>query len=73
MANGGGSGKIVLYLVLGVIGLVVAIQLVKWLLAAVISLVWYALVIGAVVGVAALVIRAARRSVGGRNRRELPR
>lgn len=73
MANGGGSGKIVLYLVLGVIGLVVTIQLVKWLLAAVISLVWYALVIGAVVGVAALVIRAARRSVGGRNRRELPR
>ena len=73
MANGGGSEKIVLYLVLGVIGLVVAIQLVKWLLAAVISLVWYALVIGAVVGVAALVIRAARRSVGGRNRRELPR
>lgn len=73
MAGNGGSGKVVLYVVLGIIGVVLAVQLVQWLVGVVLSLVWYALVAGAVIGVAALVIRAARRSVGGRDRRQLPR
>ena len=71
----GGTGKVVLYVVLGIaiIGLVIAVQLLKWLLSAVFSLIWYAIVVGVIVGVRALVIRAARRSVGGSNRRQLPR
>lgn len=73
MAGGGGSGKVVLYVVLGVIGLVIGIQLIQWLVGAVLTLLWYALVVGAIVGVAALVIRAARRSVSGGSRRQLPR
>lgn len=73
MASGGGSGKVVLYVVLGVVGLVVGIQLLQWLVSAVMTLLWYALVVGAVVGVAALVFRAARRSIGGTDRRQLPR
>lgn len=73
MAGGGGPGKVVLYVVLGVIGLVIGIQLIQWLVGAVLTLLWYALVVGAIVGVAALVIRAARRSVGGGSRRQLPR
>ena len=73
MAGGGGSGKIVLYVVLGIIAVVLGIQLIQWLVGAVLTLLWYALVIGAIVGVAALIIRAARRSVSGNSRRQLPR
>jgi uncharacterized membrane protein YeaQ/YmgE (transglycosylase-associated protein family) len=73
MADGGGFGKLVLYVVLGVVGLIVA----GWVLGAVIGALWNILVatliIAAIVGVALLVLGAARRSVGGRNNRQLPR
>jgi uncharacterized membrane protein YeaQ/YmgE (transglycosylase-associated protein family) len=74
MAEGGNFGKLVLYVVLGVVGLIVA----GWVLGAIIGALWNILVatliIAAIVGVALLVIGATRRSVGGRgNRRQLPR
>lgn len=73
MTQGSGAGKVVLYAVLGIIGVVVGIQVLQWLVGAILTLVWYALVVAVVVGVAMLVVRAARRSVGGSNRRQLPR
>jgi uncharacterized membrane protein YeaQ/YmgE (transglycosylase-associated protein family) len=73
MAEGSGFGKLVLYVVLGVVGLIVA----GWVLGAVIGALWNILVatliIAAIVGVALLVLGATRRSVGGRNNRQLPR
>jgi len=73
MAQGGGAAKVVLYVVLGVIAVVVGIKVLTWLVDAVLTAMFYALVIGAVVAVTMLVVRAARRSVGGHNRRRLPR
>jgi uncharacterized membrane protein YeaQ/YmgE (transglycosylase-associated protein family) len=73
MAEGGNFGKLLLYVVLGVVGLIVA----GWVLGAIIGALWNILVatliIAAIAGVALLVIGATRRSVGGRNRRQLPR
>lgn len=73
MAQGSGAGKFVLYLVLGIVGVVIGIQVLQWLFGALLSLVWLALVTAVIVGVTMLVIRAARRSVGGNDRRRLPR
>lgn len=73
MAGNGGSGKILLYVVLGVIGVVVGIQILQWLVGAILTALYWALVIGAVVAVTMLVVRAARRSVGGNDRRRLHR
>jgi hypothetical protein len=73
MAQGGGAGKVLLYVVLGVIAVVLGIQILTWLVGALLTAVYWGLIIGAVVAVTMLVIRAARRSVGGRNNRQLPR
>lgn len=73
MAQGGGAGKVVLYAVLAVIGVYLGIKVLTWLVGVVATALYYALVIGAVVAVAMLVVRVARRSVGGQNRRRLPR
>src|SRR5690606_14355114 len=62
MAQGGGAAKVVLYVVLGVIAVVVGIKVLTWLVDAVLTAMFYALVIGAVVAVTMLVVRAARRS-----------
>lgn len=73
MAQGGGAGKVLLYVVLGVIAVVLGVQILAWLVDALLTAIFWALAIGAVVAVTMLVIRAARRSVGGRNNRQLPR
>lgn len=72
MAQGQGvsAGKVVLYVVLGIIAVVIGIQLIQW----VFSALWWLLVAGAVVGIGYMLYRAGQRSVGGgRNRRQLPR
>lgn len=68
--QGGGFGKIVLYVVLGVIGVFLGIQVIQWVL----SWIGWAIIIGVTAGVAYLVVRGVRKSVGGGpNRRQLPR
>ncbi|HEY8471345.1 MAG TPA: hypothetical protein VIL37_01770 [Natronosporangium sp.] len=69
--GGGGFGKIVLWVVLGVLAVFVGIQVLQWLF----SWIFWALFIGVAAGAAYLVIRGVlRRSVGGgQDRRRLPR
>jgi len=71
--GGGGSGRFVLYAVLGVVGVLLALKLLGWIAGALLSLLWYALIIGAVVGGIALVVGASRRRLGRRDQRQLPR
>lgn len=72
--QGSGFGKVVLWIVLGVVGIIVVGQIVGWLIGALWNLLVFTLIIGAIAGVALLVIAAARRSIsGGNDRRRLPR
>jgi Na+/H+-translocating membrane pyrophosphatase len=72
--QGGGFGKVVLWVVLGIVGIIVAGWVLGALIGALLKILFAALVIAAIAGVAMLVVRAARRSVSGRgNRRQLPR
>lgn len=73
MEQRGGFGRFVLYVVLGVVGVVIGIWLLGQVISFLLSLVWYAVIIGAIVGVTMLVIRAARRSLSGGSRPRLPR
>jgi predicted permease len=73
MAQGSSAGKVVLYVVLGIIVIVVAGNILGWLLGALWNILIATLIIAAIAGVAMLVIGAARRSVGGNERRRLPR
>lgn len=72
MAQQGPSmGKLILYVVLGVVGVVVGIQVIGWLLGGVLQ---WLLITGAIVGVGYLAFKAGQRSVGGgSNRRQIPR
>jgi cytosine/uracil/thiamine/allantoin permease len=66
----GGFGKFVLYVVLGVLGVFIGIQVIQW----VFSWLGWAIIIGVTAGVAYLVVKGVRRSVtGGQDRRQLPR
>lgn len=68
--QGGGFGKIVLYVVLGVLGVFIGIQLIQWVL----SWIGWAVIIGVTAGVAYLLVKGVRKSVGGgTDRRQLPR
>jgi len=72
--QGGGFGKIVLWVVLGVVGIILVGNVIGWLIGALWNILVATLIIGAIVGVAYLVIKGVRRSVGGgRDRRQLPR
>jgi hypothetical protein len=72
--QGGGFGKVVLWVVLGVVGIIVIGNIVGALLGALWNLLIATAVIAAIVGVTILVIRGVRRSVsGGGKRRQLPR
>jgi hypothetical protein len=72
--QGGGFGKIVLWVVLGVVGIILIGNVIGWLVGALLNILFATLIIGAIVGVTILVIRGVRRSVSGRgNRRQLPR
>lgn len=72
--QGGGFGKVVLWVVLGIVGIIVAGNVIGWLLGALWNILMATLIIGAIVGVTYLVIKGVRRSVGGGpNRRQLPR
>lgn len=74
MAQGGGFGRVVLWVVLGIVGLIVVGNVVGWLLGALWNILVATLIIGAIVGVGALVLAAVRRSIsGGSNRPRLPR
>lgn len=64
-------GKLILYVVLGVIAVAVGINVITWLLGGILQ---WLLVIGAVVGVGYLAFKAGQRSVGGgSSRRQIPR
>lgn len=68
--QGVGFGRVILYVVLGILAVVIGVQLIQWFF----GIVGWLLIAGAVVGVGYLLFRAGRRSVGGRsNRRQLPR
>lgn len=70
----GGFGKIVLWVVLGVVGIIVVGNVIGWILGALWNILLATLIIGLIGGVGILLIRAARRSVtGGNDRRRLPR
>jgi hypothetical protein len=70
----GGFGKVVLWVVLGVVGIIVVGNVIGWILGALMNILMATLIIGAIAVVGLLLIRAARRSVtGGNNRRQLPR
>jgi hypothetical protein len=72
--QGGGFGKVLLWVVLGIVGIIVVGWVVGALIGALFKILVAALIIAAIAGVAMLVIGAARRSLsGGRNRRQLPR
>lgn len=72
--QGGGFGKVVLWVVLGVVGIIVLGNVIGWLVGALLNILFATLIIGAIGLVAILVIRGVRRSVsGGSNRRQLPR
>lgn len=72
--QGGGFGKVVLWVVLGIVGIIVAGNIIGWVLGALWNILLATLIIGAIGGVALLLVRAARRSVsGGRDRKRLPR
>jgi uncharacterized protein DUF1774 len=66
----GGFGKVVLYVVLGVLAVFIGVQILQWVFS---WLIW-AIIIGVAAGVAYLVVKGVRRSVGGgQDRRQLPR
>ncbi|QSB13515.1 hypothetical protein JQS43_18215 [Natronosporangium hydrolyticum] len=70
----GGFGKIVLWVVIGVVGIIVAGQILGWIIGALWNILVATLIIAAIAGVSLLVIGAVRRSVGsGGDRRQLPR
>lgn len=69
----GGFGKLVLWVVLLVVGIIVAGWIVGQLIGALLQILVGVLIVAAIVGVGLLVIAAARRSVSGGNRRQLPR
>jgi hypothetical protein len=70
----GGFGKIVLWVVLGVVGIIVAGNIIGWIIGALWNILLATLIIGGIAVVGILVFRAARRSVtGGNGRRQLPR
>lgn len=70
----GGFGKIVLWVVLGVVGIIVAGNIIGWFLGALWNIFVATLIIGGIAGVGILLFRAARRSVsGGDSHRRLPR
>ncbi|MPZ25717.1 MAG: hypothetical protein GEV12_04530 [Micromonosporaceae bacterium] len=72
--QGGGFGKVVLWVVLGIVGIIVAGNIIGWVLGALWNILLATLIIGAIGGVAFLLVRAARRSVsGGSNRPRLRR
>jgi predicted permease len=72
--QGGGFGKVVLWVVLGIVGIIVLGNIIGWLLGALWNILLATLIIGAIVGVSVLLVRAARRSVsGGGDHRQLPR
>jgi hypothetical protein len=72
--QGGGFGKIVLWVVLGIVGIVLVGNVVGWLIGALWNIFVATLIIAAIVAVGLLVVAAARRSVsGGKDRRQLPR
>lgn len=74
MAQGGGFGRVVLWVVLGIVGIIVAGTVIGWLLSALWKILVATLIIGAIVGVSALVIGVVRRSIsGGNNPPRLPR
>jgi hypothetical protein len=69
-----GFGKVVLWVVLGIVGIIVVGQILGWILGALWNIFLATLVIAAIAGVSLLVIGAVRRSVsGGSHRRQLPR
>jgi uncharacterized membrane protein len=74
MAQGTSAGKVVLYVVLGIVAILVVGNVVGWLIGALWNILIATLIIAGIMGVALLVIGAARRSVGGgSDRRHLPR
>jgi uncharacterized membrane protein len=73
MAQGSGAGKIVLYVVIAIVAVMIVGNVIGWLIGALWNILIATLIIAAIAGVALLVVGAARRSVGGRNRRQLPR
>jgi hypothetical protein len=70
----GGFGKVVLWVVLAVVGIIVAGNVIGWILGALWNILLATLIIGAIGLVGFVLVRAARRSVtGGNDRRRLPR
>jgi pheromone shutdown protein TraB len=67
--QGVGFGKVVLYIVLGVLAVVIGVQVIQWFF----GILGWILIIGGVAAVGYLLFRAGQRSVGGNNRRQLPR
>jgi hypothetical protein len=73
MAQGGGFGRVLLWVVLGIVGLIVVGKVLGWLVGVLWNILVATLLIGAIVGVGALVFAAVRRSISGGNRPRLPR
>lgn len=72
--QGSGFGRVVLWVVLGIIGIIVAGQVLGWLLGALWNIFVATLIVGAIVGVGLLVVGVVKRSIsGGGDRRRLPR
>jgi len=72
--QGGGFGKVMLWVVLGIVGIIVAGWVVGALIGALLKILLAALIVAAIAGVAMVAIGALRRSVsGGNRRRQLPR
>jgi predicted permease len=70
----GGFGKVVLWVVLGIVVIIVAGNIIGLLLGALWNILLATLIIAAIAGVGLLLVGAARRSVSGRgNRKQLPR
>jgi hypothetical protein len=72
--QGSGFGKVVLWVVLGIVGIIVIGNVIGWLIGVLWNVLVATMIIGAIVGVTYLVIKGVRRSVGGGpGRRQLPR
>lgn len=68
--QGVGIGKVVLYVVLGILAIVIGIQVIQWFF----GIIGWLIIAGAVVGIGYVLFRAGQKSVrGGSNRRHLPR
>lgn len=67
--QGVGFGKVVLYIALGVLAVVIGINVIQWIF----GIFGWLLIFGGMVGIGYLLFRAGQRSVGGNNRRQLPR